>query len=70
MPVDIVSDLLGPVVSLLGAGTSAFFSYRAQRHSIERAERDLFMEGRKQLIEVHKQLVSDALLWAIFDNKP
>jgi len=68
-------DIIGPAVSFLAmlvslasAGVSLFYYRRNYALSKQNADRSVYMDGQKFLIEICKQLTSEPLLWCIYDG--
>src|SRR5437867_3375128 len=63
-------DVLGPAISSVGALLSALFFWRNSAMANRMADRSIYVEGQKFLIEICKQLIADPTLWALYDNHP
>ena len=61
-------DLIGPIISLVGAVLSAFFFWKNYSLSRQNANRAVYVDGQKFLIEICKQLISEPMLWCIYDD--
>src|SRR5215472_8128738 len=68
-------DVIGPtvaffamLVSLASAGVSLFYYRKNYALSRQNADRSVYMDGQKFLIEICKQLTSEPLLWCIYDE--
>src|SRR5215475_10477160 len=60
----------GTVVSILAAGVSGAFAWINYQMSRKAANRSIYVDGQKFLIEVCKQLVSEPILWCVYDDEP
>jgi hypothetical protein len=68
-------DIIGPAVSFIamlisfaGAGVSFFYYRKNYILSKQNADRSIFMDGQKFLIEICKQLTAEPLLWCLYDG--
>ena len=61
---------LGPIVSLLGAASSGWFYWKNWKLNQKNANRSIYVDGQKFLIEICKLLTGDPLLWNIYDDSP
>jgi hypothetical protein len=69
MPISLqLKDLIGPIVSLVGAIFSALFFWKNYSLSRQNASRAVYVDGQKFLIEICKQLISEPMLWCIYDD--
>lgn len=58
------------MVSILAAGLSAFFFWLNYQNSKKNANRSIYIDGQKFVIEICKQLISEPLLWCLYDDNP
>ena len=65
-----VKEFLGPAVSVFGAVTSLVVFGATFRLSREVANRSIYVDGQKFLIEICKLLMSEPLLWCVYDSHP
>jgi hypothetical protein len=65
-----VKDILGPIVSVLAALASALLFYRNLQLSRRTANRSIYLDGQRFVIEICKNLISDPLLWCLYDDHP
>jgi len=63
-------DLPGIVVSAVAALLSAAFAWKSAQATKANANRSIYVDGQKFLIEVCKQLVAEPLLWCLYDDNP
>jgi len=63
---------LGPkeIVSAVGAVVSVGFACWNVQMAKSNANRSIYVDGQKFLIEVCKQLVSEPVLWCVYDDDP
>jgi hypothetical protein len=61
-------DFVGPVVSSVAALLSLIFFLLNWRLAWRLANRGIYVEGQKLLVEICKQLMDDPKLWAIYDD--
>jgi hypothetical protein len=61
-------DIIVPAFSLLGAGVSGFFAWKAVRVAKRNADRTIYIEGHRILIDICKQLAADPILWCLYDD--
>lgn len=57
------------IVAIVVAATSAWFSRRSVRLANRIADRSIYVDGQKFLIEICKQLVTNPELWCIYDDE-
>jgi hypothetical protein len=62
-------DVIGPAVSIVGAGLSAFLFWKNYTLTRSNSNRAIYVEGQKFLMEVCEQLMSDPSLWCIYDDE-
>jgi hypothetical protein len=65
-----LKDVLGPSVSLAAAAVSAGFAVTAVKMTRKTANRSIYVDGQKFLIEICKHLTAEPLLWCIYDKHP
>lgn len=63
-------DLPGAVVSAIAALLSAAFAWKSAQATKANANRSIYVDGQKFLIEVCKQLVAEPVLWCVYDDSP
>jgi hypothetical protein len=63
-------DILGPIVSIAAAGVSVIFAWKNVQQGKINANRSIYVDGQKFLIEVCKQLVAEPVLWCVYDDDP
>jgi hypothetical protein len=63
-------DLPGAVVSAVAALLSAAFAWKSAQATKANANRSIYVDGQKFLIEVCKQLVAEPVLWCLYDDNP
>lgn len=68
-------DIIGPAISFAAmlisfgaAGVSVYYYRKNYALSKQNADRSLFMDGQKFLIEICKQLTAEPLLWCLYDG--
>jgi hypothetical protein len=61
-------DVVGPIVSAVGAVVSVVFACWNVQMAKSNANRSIYVDGQKFLIEVCKQLVSEPVLWCLYDD--
>ena len=68
-------DVIGPIISFIAmlvsftaAGISFFYYRKNYALSKQNADRAIYMDGQKFLIEVCKQLTAEPLLWCLYDG--
>lgn len=62
-------DIVGPAVSLLGAGLSGLLFILNSKANTRAANRAIYVEGQKFVLEICKQLMADPLLWSFYDDE-
>jgi hypothetical protein len=71
LPFDLqLNDLIGPIVSIIAAALGWFSYWRNIRLAKRNANRSIYVDGQKFLIDVCKQLVSEPVLWCVYDDEP
>jgi hypothetical protein len=65
-----LKDVLGPIVSITAACLSAVFLWLNYQTTKRNADRSIYVDGQKFLIEICKQLISEPLLWSLYDESP
>jgi hypothetical protein len=65
-----LKDVLGPIISTVAAGLSAFFFWLSYQKSKRDANRSIYVDGQKFIIEICKQLISEPMLWCLYDDSP
>jgi len=65
-----VKNQLGPIVSFAGAVSSGWFYWKNLKLNQKNANRSIYVDGQKFLIEICKLLTNDPLLWNIYDDSP
>ncbi len=63
-------DLPGAVVSAVAALLSGAFAWKSAQATKANANRSIYVDGQKFLIEVCKQLVAEPVLWCLYDDNP
>jgi hypothetical protein len=63
-------DLPGAIVSAIAALLSAAFAWKSAQAAKAAANRSIYVDGQKFLIEVCKQLVAEPVLWCLYDDSP
>lgn len=61
-------DFLGPAVSCVAAVLSLVFFLLNWRLARRLANRGIYVEGQKLLVEICKQLMDDPRLWTVYDE--
>ena len=61
-------DVVGPIVSAVGAVVSVAFACWNVQMAKSNANRSIYVDGQKFLIEVCKQLVAEPVLWCLYDD--
>jgi hypothetical protein len=61
-------NILGPVISGLAALISFFYYRKNYDLSKQNADRAIYMDGQKFLIEICKHLTAEPLLWCVYDG--
>jgi hypothetical protein len=61
-------DVVGPIVSIIAAIVSGVFWWKNFQASKRIANRSIYVDGQKFLIEICKQLMDDPTLWCIYGN--
>jgi hypothetical protein len=64
-----VKDVGGPLVSTAAALLSIYFFIRTNRLSGRMADRSIYVDVQKFLIEICQQLIAEPLLWCIYDDR-
>jgi hypothetical protein len=62
-------DVIGPVISLVGAVLSGVFLLKNYTLTRRNSDRNIYVEGQKFLMDVCKQLVASPDLWRIYDDE-
>jgi hypothetical protein len=62
-------DIISPAISFLGALLSWLFLRRNYSLSRMNADRSIYVDGQKFLMEICKQLISEPLLWTVYDER-
>jgi hypothetical protein len=62
--------IVGPLVSAGAAFVSVFFAWWNVRMVKRSANRSIYVDGNKLLIEIDKLLVADPVLWCLYDDGP
>jgi len=62
---EFVKDFIGPAISVGAATLSIVFFVKTHRLSRRVADRSIYLDGQKFLIEICKQLISEPILWCI-----
>jgi hypothetical protein len=65
-----LKDVLGPIISIAAAFLSAVFFWLSYQKSKRDANRSIYVDGQKFIIEICKQLISEPLLWCLYDDSP
>jgi hypothetical protein len=65
-----LKDIIGPTVSVAAACLSGWFLWKNYRMTRKIADRSVYIDGQKFLIEICKHLMSEPLLWSIYDDGP
>jgi hypothetical protein len=65
-----VKDVIGPIIAIIAAAFSWFWYWRNIRLAKRNANRSIYVDGQKFLIDVCKQLVSEPVLWCVYDDEP
>jgi hypothetical protein len=65
-----LKDILGPAISVAAACASGWFWFKTYQMTRKIADRSIYVDGQKFLIEICKQLMSEPLLWCIYDESP
>ena len=63
-------DIIGPAVAILAAALSVLCFWLNYRITKRMASRSLNLEAQKILLEIDRQLIADAWLWALYDDHP
>jgi hypothetical protein len=63
-----LKDIIGPAISIAAASLSGWFWFKNYRMTRTIADRSIYVDGQKFLIEICKHLMSDPLLWCIYDD--
>ena len=66
-------DIIGPVVSIAAAAVSVvavIFAWKSVQQGKINANRSIYVDGQKFLIEVCKHLIAEPVLWCIYDDDP
>ncbi len=64
------NDVIGPLISMVGAALSVTCFWLSFRLSKRMAQRSLYLEAQKMLLEINRQLIADPWLWSIYDDHP
>ena len=64
-----LKDVLGPAIAIIAAGLGWFSYWKNIRLARKNANRSIYVDGQKFLIEICKQLISDPMLWCIYDDE-
>jgi hypothetical protein len=62
-------DVVGPIVSAVGAVVSVVFACWNVQMAKRNANRSIYVDGQKFLIEVCKLLVAEPMLWCLYDDE-
>jgi hypothetical protein len=65
-----LKDVLGPIISIAAACLSAFLFWLSYQKTTRDADRSIYVDGQKFVIEICKQLISEPLLWCLYDDSP
>jgi hypothetical protein len=65
-----VKDVLGPIISVAAAGLSATLFWLSYQKSKRDADRSIYVDGQKFVIEICKHLIAEPLLWCLYDESP
>lgn len=65
-----LKDILGPIVSVFAAALSVFFFWLSYQNTKKAANRSIYVDGQKFVIEICKQLISEPQLWCLYDDSP
>ena len=65
-----LKDVLGPIVSIAAACLSAVFFWLNYQTTKRNADRSIYVDSQKFVIEICKQLISEPLLWSLYDDSP
>jgi hypothetical protein len=64
-----LKDVLGPTIAIIAAGFGWFSYWKNIRLARRNANRSIYVDGQKFLIEICKQLISEPVLWCIYDDE-
>jgi len=62
-------DVIGPVVSIAAALVSIAFAWKNVLIAQRNANRSIYVDGHKFLIDLCKQLIPEPVLWCIYDDE-
>jgi hypothetical protein len=65
-----IKDVLGPAISIAAAFASYWYFRRNYLLTKKNADRSIYVDGQKFIIEICKQLIADPLLWCLYDDSP
>jgi hypothetical protein len=65
---ELLKSFAAPIVSAIAAFLSFVYFVRTSKLSRLMADRSIYVEGQKFVIEICKQLISEPLLWCIYDD--
>lgn len=62
-------DVVGPIVSVAAAIVSIAFAWKNIQIAQRDANRSIYVDGHKFLIDLCKQLIADPVLWCVYDDE-
>lgn len=62
------ANVLGPLIAAVSACLGWFSYWKNIRLARKNANRSIYVDGQKFLIEICKQLISEPMLWCIYDD--
>jgi hypothetical protein len=65
-----VKDVLGPIISVAAAGLSATLFWLSYQKSKRDADRSIYVDCQKFVIEICKHLIAEPLLRCLYDESP
>jgi hypothetical protein len=63
-----LKDVLGPIIAMIAAAFGWFSYWKNMQLAQKNANRSIYVDGQKFLIEICKQLISEPMLWCIYDD--
>ena len=63
-------DVVGPILSAIFAVASVVLGWWNVQRAKSNANRSIYVDGQKFLIEICKQLIAEPVLWCMYDKSP
>jgi len=65
-----LKDALGPCVSFAAAAVSVGFAVKTIKLTRKAANRSIYVDGQKFLMDICRHLMAEPLLWCMYDEHP